>query len=392
MHKLTSRAAAALLALGTLATPAFAADKLKIGFLTTLSGPGGALGAEVRDGFQLGIAHQGQKLGGLPVELSIVDDQQNPQTGRQSVERFIKRDKVDLITGVVFSNVLLPVLPEILKADIPYLSTNTGPRDYAGEKCNPNFFAMAWQNEDIPAAMGKFATEKGYKRVAMIAPNYPGGRESLDGFKRLYKGELVEEIYTKLGQLDYAAELATLRQAKPDAVFFFLPGGMGVNFIKQFDGAGLNKQMALLAPGFSADEDTIKAVGDSIAGVFNASQWAADLDNAPNKRFVADFVKTYGRTPTMYAAQAYDTALLIDSAVRKVGGKIEDAPALRAALKAADFTSIRGSFRFNNNQFPIQNLYMRQVVKDGSGKVGNRTVGTVLSAHADPFATQCPMK
>lgn len=392
MHKLTSRAAAALLALGTLANPVLAADKLKIGFLTTLSGPGGALGAEVRDGFQLGIAHKGQKLGGLPVELSVVDDQQNPQTGRQSVERFLKRDKVDLITGVVFSNVLLPVLPEILKSDIPYLSTNTGPRDYAGEKCNPNFFAMAWQNEDIPAAMGKFATEKGYKRVAMIAPNYPGGRESLDGFKRLYKGEVVEEIYTKLGQLDYAAELATLRQAKADAVFFFLPGGMGVNFIKQFDGAGLNKQMALLAPGFSADEDTIKAVGESITGVFNASQWAADLDNAPNKRFVADFVKTYGRTPTMYAAQAYDTALLIDSAVRKVGGKIEDAPALRAALKAADFASIRGSFRFNNNQFPIQNLYMREVVKDASGKVGNRTVGTVLSAHTDPFAAQCPMK
>lgn len=392
MHQLTSRVAAALLVLGTLSTPVLAADKLKIGFLTTLSGPGGALGAEVRDGFQLGIAHKGQKLGGLTVELSVVDDQQNPQTGRQSVERFLKRDKVDLITGVVFSNVLLPVLPEILKNETPYLSTNTGPRDYAGEKCNPNFFALAWQNEDIPAAMGKFATEKGYKRVAMIAPNYPGGRESLDGFKRLYKGQVVEEIYTKLGQLDYAAELATLRQAKPDAVFFFLPGGMGVNFIKQFDGAGLNKQMALLAPGFSADEDTIKAVGDSITGVFNASQWAADLDNAPNKRFVADFVKTYGRTPTMYAAQAYDAALLIDSAVRKVGGKIEDAPALRAALKAADFASIRGSFRFNNNQFPIQNLYMREVVKDASGKVSNRTVGTVLSAHADPFAALCPMK
>ena len=392
MQTLTFRVATALVALGTLCHPVLAADKLKIGFLTTLSGPGGALGAEVRDGFQLGITHKGQKLGGLPVELSVVDDQQNPQTGRQSVERFLKRDKVDLITGVVFSNVLLPVLPEILKSDTPYLSTNTGPRDYAGEKCNPNFFAMAWQNEDIPAAMGKFASEKGYKRVAMIAPNYPGGRESLDGFKRLYKGEVVEEIYTKLGQLDYAAELATLWQAKADAVFFFLPGGMGVNFIKQFDGAGLNKQMVLLAPGFSADEDTIKAVGESMAGVFNASQWAADLDNAPNKRFVADFVKTYGRTPTMYAAQAYDTALLIDSAVRKVGGKIEDAPAFRAALKAADFASIRGSFRFNNNQFPIQNLYMREVIKDSGGKVGNRTVGTVLSAHADPFAAQCPMK
>lgn len=392
MKKALNRMAVALVVLGSLSAPLQAADKVKIGFLTTLSGPGGALGADVRDGFQLAITHGGQKLGGLPVEMSVVDDQQNPQTGRQSVERFLKRDNVDLITGVVFSNVLLPVLPEILKSDTPYLSTNTGPRDYAGEKCSPNFFALAWQNEDIPAAMGKFATEKGYKRVAMIAPNYPGGRESLDGFKRLYKGQIVEEIYTKLGQLDFAAELATIRVAKPDAVFFFLPGGMGVNFIKQFDGAGLNKQMALLAPGFSADEDTIKAVGESIVGVYNASQWAADLDNAPNKLFVADFVKTYGRIPTMYAAQAYDTALLINSAVRKVGGKVENAAAFRNALKAAQFQSIRGSFRFNTNQFPIQNLYMREVFKDAGGKVSNRTVGTVLTAHTDPFASQCPMK
>jgi len=392
MKKRLACIAATLATVGLFSTPALAADEIRIGFLTTLSGPGAALGTDVRDGFKLALTHHGDKLGGLPVVFNLADDNQNPQTGRQNVERFLKRDKVDVVSGVVFSNVLLPVLPEILKNDTVYLSTNTGPRDYAAEKCDPNFFALAWQNEDIPAAMGKFATEKGYKRVAMIAPNYPGGRESLDGFKRLYKGEIVEELYTKLGQLDYASELATIRVSKPDAVFFFLPGGMGVNFIKQFDGAGLGKQMALLAPGFSADEDTIKAVGESIVGLYNASQWAADLENAPNKRFVADFVQTYGRIPTMYAAQAYDAALLLDSAVKKVGGKIEDKAAFRAALKAAEFQSIRGNFRFNNNQYPIQDLYMREVVKTTDGKVTNRTVGTVLTAHADHFAGECPMK
>lgn len=392
MKKRLACIAATLATVGLFSMPAQAADEIRIGFLTTLSGPGAALGTDVRDGFKLALTHHGDKLGGLPVVFNLADDNQNPQTGRQNVERFLKRDKVDVVSGVVFSNVLLPVLPEILKNDTVYLSTNTGPRDYAAEKCDPNFFALAWQNEDIPAAMGKFATEKGYKRVAMIAPNYPGGRESLDGFKRLYKGEIVEELYTKLGQLDYASELATIRVSKPDAVFFFLPGGMGVNFIKQFDGAGLGKQMALLAPGFSADEDTIKAVGESIVGLYNASQWAADLENAPNKRFVADFVQTYGRIPTMYAAQAYDAALLLDSAVKKVGGKIEDKAAFRAALKAAEFQSIRGNFRFNNNQYPIQDLYMREVVKTADGKVTNRTVGTVLTAHADHFAGECPMK
>lgn len=374
------------------ATAAQAADALKIGFLTTLSGPGAAIGNEVRDGFNLGIKNSGDKLGGLPVQMDIVDDQQKPESGLQAVDRFIKRDKVDLVTGVVFSNVLLPLLPGILNSDTIYLSPNTGPSDYAGAKCNRNFFAVAWHNEDIPQAVGKYATDRKFARVALIAPNYPGGRESLAGFKRQYKGEIVEELYTKMGQLDYAPELATMRAAKPDAVFFFLPGGMGVNFIKQFGASGLSKQVALLAPGFSGDEDTIGAIGEPIVGLYNASQWAADLPNPANQKFVADFRKAYGRTPTLYASQAYDTAMLIDSAVRAVGGKVEDKEALRKALRKADFASVRGPFKFNANQFPIHNLYMRVVEKDAQGKFANELVGTIMTDHADPFVGECAMK
>uniref|UniRef100_UPI003F49ACD6 ABC transporter substrate-binding protein n=1 Tax=Cupriavidus yeoncheonensis TaxID=1462994 RepID=UPI003F49ACD6 len=371
---------------------ALAADSVSIGFLTTLSGHGSALGNEVRDGFSLAVQHSGGKLGGLKVDLNVVDDQQDPQAARKAVDRFTKRDKVDVITGVVFSNVLLPVLPEILRSDTVYISTNTGPREYAGAKCDPRFFAVAWQNEDIPAAMGKFATEKGYKRISVIAPNYPGGREAVNGFKRLYKGTVVEETYSKLGQLDYAAELATLRASKPDAVYFFLPGGMGVNFMKQLSAAGLDKQMAVLTTGFSGDEDTIKAVGDAMLGLYNASQWAVDLQNSANQRFVADFERVYGRTPTMYASQAYDAAMLIDSAVRKVGGKLEDKEAFRKALKDANFTSVRGSFRFNTNQFPIQDIYMRQIQRTSDGKLKSRLVGKALATHSDAFASECQMK
>jgi branched-chain amino acid transport system substrate-binding protein len=374
------------------ATAAQAADAVKIGFLTTLSGPGAVIGNEVRDGFALGIKNSGDKLGGLPVQMEVIDDQQKPESALQAVDRFIKRDKVDLVTGVVFSNVLLPLLPGILASDTIYLSPNTGPSDYAGAKCNRNFFAVAWHNEDIPQAVGKYATDRKFARVALIAPNYPGGRESLAGFKRQYKGEIVEELYTKMGQLDYAPELATMRAAKPDAVFFFLPGGMGVNFIKQFGASGLSKQVTLLAPGFSGDEDTIGAIGEPIVGLYNASQWASDLPNAANQKFVADFRKAYGRAPTLYASQAYDTAMLIDSAVRAVGGKVEDKDALRAALKKADFQSVRGPFRFNTNQFPIHNLYMRVVEKDAQGKLANKLVGTTMTDHADPFAGECAMK
>ena len=374
------------------ASAAQAADALRIGFLTTLSGPGAVIGNEVRDGFALGIKNSGDKLGGLPVQMDIIDDQQKPESGLQAVDRFIKRDKVDLVTGVVFSNVLLPLLPGILNSDTIYLSPNTGPSDYAGAKCNRNFFAVAWHNEDIPQAVGKYATDRKFARVALIAPNYPGGRESLAGFKRQYKGEIVEELYTKMGQLDYAPELATMRAAKPDAVFFFLPGGMGVNFIKQFGASGLSKQVALLAPGFSGDEDTIGAIGEPIVGLYNASQWASDLPNAANQKFVAEFQKEYGRLPTMYASQAYDVALLVDAAVKQIGGKVEDKEALRKALTEAKFDATRGKFRFNKNNFPIQDYYLREVYKDAGGRITNKTIGKVFSDFQDVHAEKCKMK
>lgn len=373
-------------------TVAHAATTLKIGFMTTLSGPGAVIGQEMKDGFALGIKHGGNKLGGLPVEMLVVDDQQSPEAARQVVDRFLKREKVDLMTGVVFSNVLLPILPSVLASDTVYISANTGPADYAGASCNKNFFSVASQNEDIPQAVGKYATDKSLQRVALIAPNYPGGREILGGFKRQYKGTVVDEQYTRLGQLDFAAELATIRAAKPEAIFFFLPGGMGVNFIKQFEASGMAKQVSLLAPGFSADEDTIKAVGEPMVGIYNGSHWSADLSNAANEAFVADFQKTYGRHPTLYAAQAYDTARLIDSAVAAVGGRVEDRDAFRAALRKADFKSVRGGFRFNNNQFPIHTLYIRAVQKDASGRIGNKLVGKTLVDHKDSFAATCPMK
>jgi branched-chain amino acid transport system substrate-binding protein len=374
------------------AIPGYAADKVKIGMLTTLSGPIAVIGVDIRDGFSLALKHSGGKLGNLPAEVSILDDQLNPETGRQGAERFIQRDKVDVMTGIVAASVLMPILPGLLASDTIYLSPNTGPSDYAGAKCHKNFFAVAWQSEDIPHATGLYATAQKIRRVALIAPNYPGGRESIAGFKRGYKGEIVEEIYTKLSQLDFASELTTLRTVKPDAIFFFLPGSLGVNFIKQFNASGMSKDVTLLTPGFSADTDTIKAAGDSMVGLHNASQWAADLNNEANKRFVADFTKTYGRIPTLYASQGYDVGRLLDSAVRAVNGRIEDREAFRLAIKKADFQSVRGNFRFNRNQFPIQDIYARMVIKDDAGEVRNKLVGTIVRDNQDAFVGECPMK
>ncbi|MFZ6709107.1 ABC transporter substrate-binding protein [Undibacterium sp. TC9W] len=376
----------------TNATCALAADKVKVGMVTTLSGAGAGLGVDIRDGFSLAMKHLDNKFGNLPVEVITGDDQQNPDATKQLVDKLIKKDKVDLMTGIVFSNLMLAVGPTIFGAKVHYISANAGPSQYAGEQCNPYFFNVAWQDDSLHEAVGKQVNDKGFKNVALVAPNYPAGKDALTGFKRYYKGKVAEEIYTKLGQLDYATELAQIRNLKPDAVYIFLPGGMGINFIKQFVDAGLSKNAQLFGPGFSADEDIIKAVGAPMLGMFNASQWGHDIDNPQNKRFVADFQKEYGRLPSLYASQGYDAAMLMDSAVRGVKGKIEDKDALGKAIKAANFKSVRGDFKFNSNHYPVQNYYARIISKDGQGRVTNKTLSAVFTNHPDAYVASCKMQ
>lgn len=395
MSKKTTNAvlcAALMLGLGAGAGTAWAADKVKIGLLSTLSGPGAGLGVDIRDGFNLAVKQAGGKFGGLPVELVIADDQQNPDVAKQTADRLLKRDKVDFMTGIVFSNIMLAVGPSVFDAKVPYISANAGPSQYAGEQCNPYFFNVAWQNDNLHEAVGKTVMDKGFKKVVVLAPNYPAGKDAINGFKRFYKGAVADEIYTKLGQLDYSAELAQARAAKPDAMYIFLPGGMGINFIKQFVGAGLSKDITLFGPGFSADEDVIKAVGEPMLGMFNSSHWAHDMDNAANKKFVADFQKEFGRLPSLYASQGYDAGLSIAAAVRDVKGKVEDREAVLKALKAARFESVRGPFKYNNNQYPVQDYYLRVITKDGQGRVTNKTLGKIFSNHADAYAASCKMK
>jgi branched-chain amino acid transport system substrate-binding protein len=369
-----------------------AADKVKVGFVSTLSGPSAALGVDIRDAFLLAVKLNGGKLGGLPAEVIVSDDQFKPDVARQLFERNVKRDKVDFMTGVVFSNIMLAALPEAVDNKVIYLSPNAAPSPMAGKECNPLFFAVSWPNDAYHEAAGAFANQRALKNVYLVAPNYQAGKDSLGGFKRTFKGQVVGEVYTKLGQLDYAAELAEIRAAKPQALYIFLPGGMGINFIKQFVGAGLSKDIMLLLPGFSADQDVIGAVGTSMAGLFNTAHWSPDFGNAANRKFVAEFEKEYKRVPTLYAAQGYDTALLIDAAVRDVKGRLEDTQAVRRALRAAKFESVRGPFKFNANQYPIQNYYVRTIGSDGKGGLVNKSFNEpILKDHGDAYVQQCQM-
>src|SRR6266571_672010 len=369
-----------------------AADKVKIGFISTLSGPNAAIGGDIRDAFNLAVKLNGGKLGGLPAEVLVGDDQLKPENAKQLVERFLRLEKVDFITGTVFSNIVVAIAPDVIAAKTFFVAPNAGPAAYSGAQCNPFFFVSSWPSEAYSEAAGQYVTSKGIGNVLFLAPNYIGGKDAATGFKRYYKGKLVDEMYTQLGQLDYAAELSKIRAAKPEALYVFLPGGMGVNFIKQFVAAGMSQDIQLIVPLWGSDQDIIRAVGEPMLGLFSVGHWSIDFDNPANRKFVAEFEREYKRLPTGYAASGYDTALLIDSAIRKVKGRIENKDALRAALRAADFKSVRGDFKFNANQFPVQNYYLQLIGKGGDGRLVHKTIGTLLTNRGDAYVQDCKMK
>jgi branched-chain amino acid transport system substrate-binding protein len=378
--------------LGAAAFAAQAADKVKIGFISTLSGPNAAIGGDIRDGFNLGVKLNGGKLGGLAADVIVADDQLNPDTGKQHADRLVKRDRVDFVTGTVFSNVVLAIAPQITDSKTFFIGPNAGPAQYTGAQCNPFFFVSSWPSEAYSEAAGQYVTERGFKSVIFLAPNYQGGKDASNGFKRYYKGKLADEMYTKLGQLDYAAELAQIRAAKPEVLYVFLPGGMGINFIKQFVASGMSKDIQLVVPLWGSDQDIIRAVGDPMLGLFSLGHWTIDMDNAANRKFVAAFEKEYKRLPTGYAASGYDTALLLDAAIRRVKGNLDNKEALRAAIKSADFKSVRGDFKFNANQFPVQDYYLQVVSKGADGKIAHKTLGRILTARGDAYVQDCKMR
>lgn len=360
------------------------AEGVKVGMITTLSGGGAGLGVDTRDGFMLALKQAGDA--GAGVEVVIEDDQQKPDIAVQIADKMIQSEKVDLLTGIVWSNLAMAVVPAAVAQGKFYLSTNAAPSQLAGAGCNPKYFAVSYQNDNLHEAAGAYASQAGIGKVFIMAPNYPAGKDSLTGFKRFYKGEVVKEIYTQVGQTDYAGEIAQIRNSDADAVFFFLPGGMGIAFLKQYAESGVQKP--LIGPAFSFSQDILPAVGAAALGIKNTSNWSHDLDNAANKTFVDGFKAEYGRLPSLYAAQGYDTANLLLSAMAKAD--VKDADAFRAALASADFASVRGNFSFGPNQHPIQDFWVREVV-DEAGTLTNRIVGSVLTGHSDAYADQCKM-
>ena len=367
---------------------ALAQDKIKVGVLVTLSGPSAVLGQQARDGFALAVKDLGGKLGGKEAEVVVVDDELKPDVAVTKVRGLLDRDKVDFVVGPIFSNVLQAIHKPVVESNAVLISPNAGPSVFAGKGCNPNFFVTSYQNDQVHEVLGKVAQDRGYKRVYLLAPNYQAGKDAMAGFKRHFRGEVAEESYVPLNNLDFQSELAKIASMKPDAIFTFMPGGMGVNLVKQYKQAGLTDRIPFLSA-FTVDESTLPAQQDAALGLFGGMTWAPNLDNPQNKRFVAEYEKAYNQVPGSYAFQAYDAAALIDSAVKGVKGDLANKDALRAALKKAEFTSLRGDFKFAANGYPVQDFYLVKAAKRPDGKFQTEIVQKVFDDYTDVYAKEC---
>jgi branched-chain amino acid transport system substrate-binding protein len=381
--------AAALL----LAGPAAAGDTIKIGFVSTFSGPTAVIGNDMRNSFELALDHLGRKMGGKPVEVIYEDDGQKPDVGKQKTEKLVQSDKVDFIAGYIWSNVLLASLKTAVDSQTFLISANAGPSQLAGELCSPYVFSTSWQNDQTPAAMGLYMNQKGVKSVFLIGPNYAAGKDMLAGVKSTFKGEVVGEEYTVWPtQLDFSAELTKARNSGAQSIFVFYPGAAGVQFLNQYVQAGIKDKMPLYTA-FTVDELSLPLQKDNALGVPGAQEWVNDLPNEQNKKFVEDYRKKYpGLRPTYYGAQAYDAAQLINSAVVAVSGDTSKKDAMKVAMEKADFKSLRGAFKYGNNHIPIQNFYLQDVVKDADGGLSLKTVATIVKDDQDRFHDKCPMK
>jgi branched-chain amino acid transport system substrate-binding protein len=383
--------AGALAASVAFATPAMAQQNLKIGFITTLSGPAGVIGKHMKDSVDLALEHLGGKMGGVPVEVIYGDDQFKPDVGVQVAEEMLKKHQVDIMSGIIWSHVMMAVVPVVTGAGKIMVGTNAGASPLAGAQCNEAYFSTSWNNDQSPEAMGKYLQEQKVDNLYILAPNYQAGKDMVAGLKRYYKGKIVEEIYTKPGQQDYQAEITQLRSKNPKAVFVFYPGGMGIQFVKQYVQAGLRDRIPLYSV-FTVDETTLPALKEAAVGQYEARFWSPDMNVPASKKFVADFEKKFGYTPSYYGAQSYDGIMLIDSAVKANKGSLKDKQAVIAAMRKANYDSIRGPYKFNNNHHPIQDFFLLQAVKGGKDGAHMEIKRKVFEDHKDSYHQDCKMK
>jgi len=387
------RLLASVFAFAAVAGASASAQELRIGFLNTTTGGGAVIGTHIENGWKLGLERlgwkkDGDKLGGVPTSVFYGDDQLKTDVGKKEVEKFLTRDKVHVVAGIIWSNVMMAVADDVFAAKTLLVSSNAGPGPLAGEKCSPYWASTAFQNDQMSEAAGELANRQGVKSIFLLAPNYQGGKDNVNGFKRTYKGKIAGELLFKVGETDYQAELSRVRAEKPEAVYVFAPAAMGVAFIKQWTASALGKDMKLYSV-YSVDGSTLAAIGDAAIGTFTTTNWNADSPDPRNQEFLKLYQAKYNSMPSYYAVAAYDTATAIDMGVKAVGGKTDDMGAVARAIRKGTLSSPRGDLKYSHNGFLIQPYYEQSVVKQADGKLWLKG-GQTIFTRPDVYGEKCP--
>ena len=366
-------------------------QSVKIGYINSMSGGPGIFGKHGKDGWDLALDHLGGKLGGLKVEMVYGDTQRKPDVARQLVDKLLKRDRVEIVAGVTWSNILAAVQRPVIRAKKILISTNAGWSGMAGKNCSAYFFSSSWNNDQSPEAMGQLMNNENVDNVFLLSANYQAGKDMLTGFERFYKGKIAGRILYRLGQRDYQAEISQIRAVNPGAIFGFVPGPMGIAFVKQYRAAGLDKTIPFYSV-FTVDHLTLKGHGKNAIGTFHTAYWDNTSTRPDNQKFVKDFVAKYGYQPSIFAAQAYDAPFLVDAGIKAAGGDVSNKKAMIKGMEKVTYLPTKGKFRYNTNHIPIQNFYKREVIADASGNPKIVTRGVVFRDHKDAYYKQCPAK
>ncbi|MBC7953081.1 MAG: ABC transporter substrate-binding protein [Rhodospirillaceae bacterium] len=363
-----------------------------VGVVATLTGPGALAGQDLVDGFNLALKQLGGRFSNQEVRVVLADDKGSPDIARQQVKRLMDRERLDMVLTGVSAPSLATIIKPLVDARLFVLNLDQSPPALSGAECSQFLFSLAAPVDGLHEAMGQYLAAEHIRRVVVVGPQTGVTNDAVAALKRTFPGEVVAVLSPHPGAATFAPELDHIKQLKPDAIYSLLTGGMGGGFVRAWGASPLKGEIPLFPLWPAVERQMLPAMADAAQDMISIGTWGNDLDSIPNRRLNADFEMEFGRPPSTWAAQGYDAAFLVDSALKATNGKTSNEDALRTALRRADFISARGSFKFNTNQFPVLNYYLRKVSRDAKGRPTHEMRGVVLKEWRDRQAHSCPMR
>jgi branched-chain amino acid transport system substrate-binding protein len=369
--------AAALFSLAA-ATPAPAAEPIRIGFMAPLSGLFAQAGKDMLDGLRLGLEEAGFQAGGRRIELITEDDEGNNSTAVAKYRKLVEHDRVHVFTGVLLVNIGYGLAPMIDRDQIPSVFLTT-PDDLTKRRRTKWMIRAALSASQPMHAMGDYAYRiLGYRRVVELAADNAYGQEQMAGFQRVFEdhgGKVVQKIWVPVTGQDFAPYINQVPR-DVDAVVTCFFAAQAVRFLRQYAESGLRGKIPLIGSGTTVEDSVLRALNDEADGYIGAMTWAPTVDTPANRAFVKRASTRFGRTPSYYDAFMYSATRWIVEAAGRVQGNVEDRTRFLAAIRqAAEGPDIRGPIRIDEFGNPTQNVYILKAEKAG-GTTHNSVVYT----------------